>query len=170
MKVQHRLFTLFIILFGISGCATKSAMDDDNGVPFHIWQHKMDLPTANMAAFAVTDQTLLIRYRDDTRLAVSLVDFRSEAAPEDISLKAYMAQLYGNAIPTDPQLKEAKNILDKDLISRDVLADQGLTIYHVVYEGRRSAIVLDSNSDRFYLMIDAEERSLEPILETITRR
>ena len=170
MTAQFRLVILILLLpILLAGCATSPDPLEDS-VRFHIWQHRLGLPTDDMAAFAVTDQTLMIRYQDGARLAVSLIDFISEAVPQDISLTTYMAQLYGDSEPTDPDLRQARSIIDDEVVARNQIAQGELTIYQLVYEDRSSAFVLDSNSDTHYLMIDADGRSLERVLETITRR
>lgn len=160
----------FLVLFPaiLMGCAAQPAKER---VPFHIWQHTLILPTDSMAAMAVTDNTLLIRYQDGARLAVSLVDFTSEPLPEGTELQPYMDQLYGNAEPEYPGLKQARDIVFKGVQEQSVLTDkEGLTIYWLVEESRSQAFVVDDSSDELYLMFDSEGRTLDSVLATLKRR
>lgn len=161
-------FFLFLFPAILMGCA---AQPEKERVPFHIWQHTFTLPTDSMAVMAVTDNTLLIRYQDGARLAVSLVDFTSEPLPEGTELHPYMDQLYGNGEPEDPGLKQAREIVFKSVEEQSVLTDkEGLTIYWLVEESRSQAFVVDDSSDDLYLMFDSEGRTLESILGTLKRR
>lgn len=161
-------FFLLLLPAILLGCAVQPEKEQ---IPFHIWQHTFTLPADNMTAMAVTDNTLLIRYQDGARLAVSLVDFTSEPLPEGTELHPYMDQLYGNAEPEDPGLKEARKIIFRSVKEQSVLTDkESLTVYWLVEENRSLAFVIDDASDELYLMFDSEGRALDSVLGTIERR
>lgn len=170
MRVLYTSFFVLFLLTTLSGCAGGPAETGQARVPFHIWQHKLAISLDGVAATAVADETLMVRYRDGTGLSVALLDYSEESSPEGMLLSDYMEQVYGDGEPEDPALEQARSITERDLVEKSKRVEGELTFYSLVYQDRAMAIVLDGSSNSRYLMIDSRDRSLEPILETITRR
>lgn len=159
-----------ILLTFVLSCTLNLSSRAQEGTPFHIWNHKLAVPLEAIKRFGVMQNSLLIRYADNSTLAISLDTTDSLPAQPDKTANEILAAVYGEQEPTDEALKIARAITLKEALEHKVYTSGPLSVYFFRYPNQEIAYVADPDDGQRYLIVEGKGKSLKRILDSLTRR
>lgn len=158
---------LSVLLFlGLQGCS-----DTTNRIPVSIWQHSVTLPEAEIKQLGVIQDSLSVRFLDDSRITFSVIDYQESSFPQDLTPSEFVKAVYGEEEPENPDFLPARKSMLEDAEEHEVIEIQeGINGYVFRSDARNTAYIADEQSERFFMMVEATDRSFDTVIESITRR
>src|SRR5690606_27628047 len=112
-RIMSLVFYAFLI------CVTTTHAQGQEPTPFHIWNHKLAVSLDEVKRFGVMQDSLMIRYKDDSTLSISQIDIASLPVQSHKTASEILAAVYGKQIPQDEALKAAHANNLKDAIEHE---------------------------------------------------
>ncbi|MYL25168.1 MULTISPECIES: hypothetical protein [Halomonadaceae] len=158
---------LSVLLFlALQGCS-----DTANRIPVSIWQHSITLPEAEINQLGVIKDSLSVRFKDDSRITLSVIDYQESSFPQDLTPSEFVKAVYGEEEPDNPDFLPARKSMLEDAEEHEVIEIQeGINGYLFRSEARNTAYIADEKSERFFMIVEATDRSFDTVIESITRR
>lgn len=117
--------------------------------PLVLGQYQLSLPTNNIATYGLLKNTLSARYSDGGLVTISIVPRAEFNGPETQTAVDFLRDAFGNHATEE---------------------NDDFTIFKLVAGERRSAYIGDPNQPDYFVSIYTQNRPLEPLLESFTRR
>lgn len=167
MTRMHRatasLFAAFLMLFGCTGVAET--------IDVRVWQHSITIPDDGIKTLAALRSSLTVAFDDSSLITFSVIDYKDSPYPQSLTPYQFVESVYGEKAPNNPDFQVARKdmLADADAHQIVTVAD-GIKAYIFKSKNQNIAYVGDRKSERFFMMIDAQNRSLDAIIQSITRR
>ncbi len=168
MTRRIRIFTFLIFAIQLSGCV---ASPHDGPTPLHLWNHKLTVPMDHVTKIALGPESLHVNYAGDSNMSIMMMSFDALSLPAGMTGPEFIGQVYGIQEPELELLASTRKVIFDDVVQNRVLEPgKGIKVYWLDYEGRASAYIVDEESDDAFLLVEGDKRSLERIVNSITRR
>lgn len=157
---------LLILAPMLQGCSGTT-----NRIPVSIWQHSVTLPKGEISQLGVIQDSLSVRFKDDSRITLSVIDYQASSFPQDLVPSEFVKAVYGEEKPDNPDFLSARRDIFERADEHQVIEIQeGINAYLFLSDARNTAYIADEQSERFFMMVEATERSFDDIIQSITRR
>ncbi len=165
---KYLLSLLFIVSLSLflNGCSSISSTPSTTA-KISFGGYYFTIPESPEFIGASASDALIITLNDHTEKAVFALNFYENFDDYNISAKAFLSVIYGDASTQDTRLNKLKQMLSKDEVSRYQIDQGDKLIYIMSYHVKEYAVIYNNARPELWVSVETTGMSMSELMESL---